>query len=121
MAGFDRRSTPRADAPGDAQTLAGILRAVADDGYTSQFAAREGSRVVCFTCRNEYPAAELTVETLRRLEGASDPDDMLVVAPVACPRCDARGSLVLNYGPEAPPDESEVLLALAEPRRPPDP
>jgi hypothetical protein len=121
MASFDRRSGPRADAPGDAQTLAGILRVLGDEGYTGQFGARDGGRAVCFTCRREYPAAELAVETLRRLEGASDPDDMLVVAPATCPRCGARGSLILHYGPEAPTEESEVLLALAEPRRPPGP
>jgi len=47
--------------------------------------------------------------------------DMLVVAPLTCPHCGARGSLVLNYGPESTAEEADVLLALAEPRHPPDP
>ncbi len=114
MESFDRRSP--APELGDPQTLVSILDDLDEQGYCGQFGVREDATVSCLTCRRTYPAGELRVETLRRLEGASDPDDMLVVAPVVCPRCEAQGSLVLNYGPEASPEESLVLLALAEPR-----
>jgi len=62
-------------------------------------------------------AAEVVaVDALRRLEGASDPDDMIVVAAVSCPKCGAKGTLVLKYGPEATPEESEVLRSLEDGR-----
>ena len=61
------------------------------------------------------PAAEAPVLELRRLEGASDPDDMLAIAAIECPNCAHRGSLVLNYGPTATAEDSAVLLALGTP------
>lgn len=118
----DRRRSARGGAHGDGevQTLATILDALKREGYEGQFGAHAGATVTCFTCHHVSPAASFRVETLRRLEGASDPADMLVVAPVTCPRCGARGSLVLNYGPQSTAEEADVLLALAEPRHPPD-
>ena len=65
--------------------------------------------MLCFTCRNESPASALRVETLRRLEGQSDPDDLLAVVPLTCPHCSTRGTLVLHYGPESTPEEADVL------------
>ena len=44
----------------------------------------------------------------RRLEGASDPDDMISVVAVTCPRCGTGGTLVLKYGPTAPENEAAV-------------
>jgi hypothetical protein len=119
----ERRRSARgsASSDGEVQTLASILDALKRAGYEGQFGAHAGATVTCFTCHHISPAADLRVETLRRLEGPSDPADMLVVAPVTCPHCGARGSLVLNYGPESSTEEADVLLALARPRRPPEP
>ena len=63
------------------------------------------------------PGAEVQLDNLRRTEGASDPDDMAAIAAVVCPHCGPKGTLVLQYGAEATPEENEVL---ARPRgRPP--
>jgi hypothetical protein len=101
------------------------LRAVIDDleaaGFTGQFVPREGGRVHCVTCQHGFVAAVFPIDELRRLEGASDPDDMLAVAALSCPECSARGTLVLAYGPEASLDDSEVLAALGDPAHPPTP
>ena len=56
---------------------------------------------------------------LRRLEGASDPDDMLVLAAVVCPQCSTRGFLVLNYGPSASAEDAAILGQLEQPAPPP--
>jgi hypothetical protein len=81
-------------------------------GFSAQMAARPGGLILCFTCRQESPASEFTLEAQRRTEGASDPDDMLAILGLVCPRCQARGTAVLGYGPEADPDDAEVLLHL---------
>ena len=60
----------------------------------------------------ESAADAVAVERLSRTEGASDPADMVVVAAVRCPRCDARGTLALKYGPGASPEEAEILAHL---------
>lgn len=87
------------------------------DGWSSQFAVRSEGRVECESCHHVVRAADLPVLELRRLEGASDPDDMLAVVAVECPNCHLRGSLVLNYGPTATEEDAAALLELHEPPR----
>jgi len=77
-----------------------------------QFGVVEQAQLRCFTCRETFPATEISADRLTRLEGASDPSDMVAVIPVTCPHCGTSGSLVLNYGAEASADEADVLLAM---------
>jgi hypothetical protein len=98
----------------DAQTLISVLRALESAGYQGQFKVLEFGAVQCLTCRAEYPAEQAVVASIRRLEGASDPADMLAVAALTCPKCGARGSLVLSYGPDASLEESQVLVSLRD-------
>jgi hypothetical protein len=50
---------------------------------------------------------------LRRIEGASDPADMIAIAAVKCPNCGTKGTAVLGFGPEADEDDAEVLRRLS--------
>ena len=79
-------------------------------------AARPGGRIICFVCRTESDARDVDLSCLRRTEGASDPADMLAVAALTCPSCGAKGTAVLNYGPESSEDDAEVLYALHDQR-----
>jgi len=108
----------RSDQPdhGEATTLTGVLKAFEDDGYLGQFRAVDGGRVECLTCRSLSPAADIPAVALRRLEGASDPADMLAVVALLCPVCGTRGALVLNYGPESTPEDAAVLSDLEDAR-----
>ncbi len=94
------------------KTIDEVLAAVEAEGYRAQMAARSGGTIVCFACRQESPADQVAVHALHRMEGVSDPDDMLAVAALVCPRCGALGTVVLGYGPDADPDESDVLVRL---------
>ena len=104
---------------GEAQTLRAVLAQFESDGYVGQFAARDGGVVHCFKCGQESAASGVEPETIRRLEGASDPSDMLAVVPITCPRCAARGTLVLSYGPESSIADSELLAQLPAVDHPP--
>jgi hypothetical protein len=86
------------------------------EGYTTQFAAREGGTIQCLTCRDSFAPDEAGTAELRRVEGASDPADMAAIGAVTCPRCDARGTLVLKFGPDATPEEDDALRALQDHR-----
>ena len=97
--------------PSDA-TLGELVSQFEAAGHTGQMAARPGGRLLCFTCRTESDAADVQLVDLRRLEGASDPDDMLAVAAVVCPHCGTRSTVVLGYGPEAAQDDAEALVRL---------
>jgi hypothetical protein len=101
-----------------AKTLLEVLARYTRHGWSSQFAARPGATVECESCHHSMAAVDVPVLELQRLEGASDPDDMLAVVAVECPNCGLRGSLVLNYGPTAAREEADVLLALD--RAPPE-
>lgn len=102
--------------PQERVRVTAILEQFAGDGFEGQMAAREGGLIMCFTCREQSPADRFTVEALRRTEGASDPADMLAVTALICPHCQARGTVVLSYGPDAPLEDSEALLLLEDRR-----
>ena len=99
----------------DAETLLEVLADNDRRGWSTQFVARSEAAIECENCHNSFAAAETSALELRRLEGASDPDDMLAVAAIECPHCGHRGSLVLNFGPTASTEDAAVLLALRDP------
>lgn len=102
-----------AGAPSDNVTLVELIDALDADGYTAQLLPRDGGAVECSHCGTVTPAAELTVTTARRLEGASDPDDMVTVYAARCPACQAGGTIVLGFGVNATGEEAAINRALA--------
>lgn len=104
-------STP-GPTPAYGATLGEIMATLEEAGFTGQLAARPGGTILCFTCRQQSPAATFTLQAQRRTEGASDPDDMLAILGLVCPSCGAHGTIVLGYGPESDADDAEVLAHL---------
>jgi hypothetical protein len=98
--------------PAYGATLTEIIATLEAAGFKGQMAARAGGMLKCLTCREESLANEFTLGAMRRTEGASDPDDMLAVVGLTCPRCGTQGTAVLGYGPEADPDDAEVVVRL---------
>ena len=98
----------------DGTTLVEVIRRLEGDGYIGQMAAVDGGMIRCFTCRRDSPADTVHVQLLRRTEGASDPSDMVAVAALICPHCDAKGTVALKYGPESSPEEAEALRHLGD-------
>lgn len=95
-----------------ARTLADVLADFEARGFRSQFRARPGGVVECNVCGTQIDAGTLKVDAFERLEGASDPADMLLVVAATCPPCGEQGTLVLTYGPMAPPEDVEVETRL---------
>ena len=100
----------------DGCTIAEAMQRLEEEGYAGQFAARAGAMLLCFTCRRESHAADVQLHRLLRTEGASDAADETAVVALTCPKCGARGTVVLTYGPEAPADDAEVLRLLEDTR-----
>lgn len=113
-----------ADTPGEARpassptdtSLVKVLGELEAEGYGGQFMTLEGGSVRCLTCRTETPAADLDADRVRRLEGVSDPADMVMIVPVTCPSCGTKGALVAQFGPESSAADADVVAAL--PRNP---
>ncbi len=99
----------------DASTLLEVLHGLEGFGYHSQFIARAGGQIECVVCRHESAPERVRCDLIYRLEGASDPSDMLAVGALRCPRCGSHGTLVLNYGPEAGADDDDALRGLEPP------
>lgn len=113
---------PLAGVARDATSILALVQAFEREGYTAQFAVREGGRVECLACRSLVDPGAAGVDHFRRMEGASDPDDMLALAALTCPHCGAHGTLVLAYGPMAPDADMDVLVRLEDAPPPsPDP
>src|SRR4051794_23619532 len=82
-----------ANSPTDT-SLSAVLGQLERAGWEGQVMPLEGGDIRCLTCRNEFPAAGADADEMRRLEGASDPADMMIVVPLTCPSCSTRAVLV---------------------------
>ncbi|HWL44901.1 MAG TPA: NADPH-dependent FMN reductase [Ilumatobacter sp.] len=105
--------TPLAGAPSDNVSMIELLDALDADGFGAQFLPRDGGDVECSNCGATVPAGDLNVAVARRLEGASDPDDMSTVYAATCPACKTGGTIVLGYGVNASGDEIAIGHALS--------
>lgn len=77
-------------------------------GFGADAYAVDGGQMRCGSCQSLITPDHLDIRSLRRLEGASDPSDMVGVIAIVCPVCDAHATAVLKFGPEASPDEIEI-------------
>lgn len=90
------------------------LREYESRGYSGQFAAREGGLVECLSCSHQMTPEVVPLESMRRVEGASDPADMCVISALECPECHAMGTATFCYGPGATAEDAEVLRRLED-------
>lgn len=107
----DRKHQPPTTAQGS-DTLLNVLTEAAEGGYGTQFIAREDGLIECVHCASANRPASFDIVHFRRLEGASDPADMLIVVWSACPTCEAHGTLTLGFGPNASGADATVLALL---------
>ncbi len=102
--------------PSDNTTLTAVLAGYENNGFGTAFAPMEDAAIECLTCGTTLPAERFAILSLRRLEGASDPDDMMAVVAITCPTCAAHGVIILGYGPRASATDSDVLVVLGDAR-----
>jgi hypothetical protein len=114
MSGSDNPNRGLVGVARDARTLTEVLDLLTERGFDHEMRAEADAKVQCLECQARTAAASLVPADLYRLEGASDPDDMLAVVALTCPACGSRSSLVLGYGPEASEEDSAVLRDLPQ-------
>jgi hypothetical protein len=106
-----------------ATRLTDVLAAAEAQGFDHEFetvggwrdadtAADDGAALRCPACDTTSAAGRFTREWSRRLEGASDPADMLHVSAIVCPACGAGGVFISPFGPSASAEQAAVLRAL---------
>ena len=103
--------------PSDNTTLTTVLASWESSGFDASFSPRDASMVECLTCGTTQPAGQFSMTSLRRLGGASAPDDMMAAVAITCRTCSAQGVLVPGYGPMASAQDSDILVASNDSRR----
>jgi hypothetical protein len=103
-----------AQGPSDGTTVTAVLATFEERGFGPSLFATDEGKVRCTSCRNDSDPRTMQVEALRRMEGASDPDDMQAVIAATCPSCGTPGTMVLHYGPTASAGDADVLSLLAD-------
>lgn len=99
------------------ESLAEVLNELAEAGYAGDlFVDEEEGTLCCRACRACQRPEEVRADSIRRLEGASDPADLSVVLAVRCPACGVQGTAVVRFGPEATAGEAELLRILDDAR-----
>ncbi len=107
---------PDEEAATGATTVTAVLERLAAEGFGAPLApADEPGRLHCAACGTTSDAAAFEVVHERRLEGASDPDDMVLVVAARCPACGRGGTVVLGYGATASEADADVVVALSRP------
>jgi len=105
-----------AGVPTGASTLIELLDELRAAGFEHDMFVTADALVRCGSCHHDTLPSELDLLAIRRLEGASDPSDMAAVLALACTVCGRRGTAIVRFGPEAGPQDAEVLLAVEDHR-----
>ncbi|MEZ5244903.1 MAG: hypothetical protein R2707_07395 [Acidimicrobiales bacterium] len=93
-------------------TLVTVLASAAAAGYATAMTVSPGAVMVCGNCAEHAAARAVSVDRYRRLEGASDAADLMLVALVRCPHCEIGGTLTFGYGPNSGVDDDDFLSEL---------
>ena len=104
------------EGPSDGTTLAEVLHHYSEAGFTSGFTAEADGFLRCSSCDAVVDAATVAMHCLRRLEGASDPSEMMAVVALTCPACGQKGTTALTYGSMASAEDADVLTRLRDQR-----
>jgi hypothetical protein len=94
-------------------TMTDVLAQYAAAGFGGDAFAAAGGEIICGTCSSCVAPAQVAIEAISRLEGASDPSDMAAVLAIVCPICQTKATLVLKFGPEASVDEVAIWQHLS--------
>lgn len=98
-----------------AETIPEVVRDLAAAGWAGSFRTRPEGRVECGACGETLEGGRFgAIDVERRLEGVSDPDEMLLVLGLTCPACGVKGTAVVGYGPTASEHDTDALLALPD-------
>jgi hypothetical protein len=112
----DGPTTPIAGEPIGASTLLEVLEQLRTKGFDRDMFITADAMVRCGSCHHDMAPTELNLLHLVRLEGVSDPSEEAAVLALECTMCNARGTAVVRFGPEASPQDDAVLLAVSDHR-----
>lgn len=102
-------SMTAADAP-----MIEVLDRFGRAGWSANHLASPDGCVRCGNCNATSAAGSIQIDAKHRLEGASDPQDMMYVFGFGCPTCGTRGVIVAGFGPAASEQDQQLIAALGD-------
>lgn len=103
---------PLPGVPSDNATIHELLESLDELGYRGQFTPLDAGHLECSICGSSVGTTDLDVTLARRVEGASDPDDMATLYAARCPVCQGGGTMILGYGVNAPELDGDISRQL---------
>ncbi len=81
-------------------------------GWKAEFTAIDGATLRCGECGDTISPTDVTIDSVHRFEGASDPDDEAAVFAMTC-HCGCQGVYVVAYGPSMSSEDADVVAMLS--------
>jgi len=92
-------------------TVTEAMAFLADLGYDEEIRLVAGG-LECDTVDGVHDASSAVVDYTFRFEGPSDPGDEAIVLGITLPKWQVKGVLASAFGPDAEPEQADVLRAL---------
>lgn len=84
-------------------------------GYATSLRPRgDDALLFCPSCDTASPVDRFEDVWATRLEGQSDPDDMVLVVAARCPVCHIGGSVVLGFGPAGSAEDAAIVAQIPD-------
>jgi hypothetical protein len=95
--------------------MAAVIERLTKAGYKDTFRGeKDGVRAVCSGHVHQPP--ELRIDAIERFEGASDPDDQVIVLAISSEVDDCRGTYTVPYGKNMPVIDSDLIAKMPDKR-----
>lgn len=109
-----RQQDPRLQLSGS-DGSARIVDELARLGYATSLRPRgDDASLFCPNCGNASQMNRFDDVWATRLEGESDPDDMVLVVAARCPVCHDGGSIVLGFGPAGSAEDAAIVAQVPD-------
>jgi len=94
-------------------SVAEALNALAAKGYTTDFSLlKEQECIYCHNTSQSLSPDEFVIDEVHRFEGATDPDDEMIVYAISSEQYKIKGTLVNAFGAYADADTSHIIEKL---------
>lgn len=98
-----------------AASLRDVLNVARRHGIDTDMSPTPDGMIRCGRCDSINRPDDVTRDWIHRLEGTTDPDELLSASAVRCPQCGGAGVLVLPFGPLADEVEARIARSLPAP------
>ena len=97
------------------QRMATVVERLTKAGYADTFRGEKGG-VRAMACGHVHQPAELMIDAIERFEGASDPDDQVIVLAISSSVDGCRGTYTVPYGKNMSVIDSDLISQIPDKR-----